>query len=67
MTEVEKLQARLDAVDQAIWAVRHALSVDRKMGRDKHPSGHYTKALAELDSARNQILALKARQEAVGR
>ena len=67
MTEVEKLQARLEAVDQAIEAVRHALSVDRKMGHDKHPSGHYTKALVELDSVRNQILALKVRYEAVGR
>lgn len=67
MTEVEKLQARLEAVDQAVEAVRHALSVDRKMGHDKHPSGHYTKALVELDSVRNQILALKVRQEAVGR
>lgn len=67
MTELEKLEARLVAVDQAIEAVRHALSVDRKMGHDKHPSGHYTKALVELDSVRNQTLALKVRLEAVGR
>ena len=67
MTEVEKFEARITAVDQAIEAVRHALSVDRKMGHDKHPSGHFTKAIVELDSVRNQLLALKVRYEAVGR
>lgn len=67
MTEVEKLEARIVAVDQAIEAVRHALSVDRKMGHDKHPSGHFTKALSELDSVRTQLSALKVRVETVGR
>ena len=67
MTELEKLNARLEAIEQAITATMHAASVDRKMGHDKHLSGHFTKALTELDALKNSIKALIVRHEAIGR
>lgn len=67
MTEIEKLEARIEAVDTAIASVKMALGVDRKMSHDKHPSGHFTKALTELDCVRTQLNSLKVRMETVGR
>lgn len=67
MTELEKLEARIEAVDTAIASVKMAMGVDRKMGHDKHPSGHFTKALAELMSLQSQLNALRVRLQAVGR
>lgn len=67
MTELEKLEARIEAVDTAIASVKMAMGVDRKMGHDKHPSGHFTKALAELMSLQSQLNALRVRLQTVGR
>lgn len=67
MTDLEKLEARIEAVNTAIASVKTALSVDRKMSHDKHPSGHYTKALAELMTIQSSLSTLKIRLQAVGR
>jgi hypothetical protein len=67
MTELEKLEARIEAVDTAIAATKMALGVDRKMSHDKHPSGHYTKALTELIDIQTGLNALKIRMIAIGR
>jgi hypothetical protein len=67
MTEVEKLEARIESLDAAIAATKTAMSVDRKMSHDKHPSGHFTKALAELMTMQSNLKLLKIRVETVGR
>jgi hypothetical protein len=38
MTDLEKLEARIEAVDTAIAATKMAMGVDRKLGHDKHPN-----------------------------
>lgn len=67
MTEIEKLEARIKATDTAIDNVKSAMVVDRKLSHDKHPSGHFTKALDELTSIRSQLSNLKIRVATVGR
>jgi hypothetical protein len=67
MTEVEKLEARIEAVDTAIANVKMAMSVDRKLSHDKHHNGHFTKALVELVKIQTGLNALKIRVETVGR
>jgi hypothetical protein len=67
MTDLEKLEARITAVDSAIDAVRTAVVVERKMSHDKHPNGHYTKALAELLTIQSSLNALRIRLITVGR
>jgi len=67
MTEVEKLEARIEAIDTAIASVKMAMGVDRKLSHDKHPSGHFTKALAELMTIQSSLNALRIRTIAVGR
>jgi hypothetical protein len=67
MTELEKLEARIEAVNTAIGATKMALGVDRKMSHDKHPSGHYTKALTELTDIQTGLNALRIRMIALGR
>ena len=67
MTDLEKLQERLATVDAAFTAVQHAATTERKLSHDKHTSGHFTKALAELDLVRTSLSALIKRHETVGR
>ena len=67
MTEVEKLNERLEAIEQAILVTQHAATVDRKLSHDKHYNGHLTKALTELVTVRDGVKALKVRFETVGR
>jgi hypothetical protein len=67
MTDLEKLEARIEAVDTAIASVKMALGVDRKLSHEKHPSGHFTKALAELMTVQSSLNALRIRMIAVGR
>ena len=67
MTELEKLNERIAALEVAIAQTQHAAVVDRKMSHDKHPSGHYTKALTELTSLQSSLKALAKRYEAIGR
>jgi hypothetical protein len=67
MTEIEKLEARIEATDTAIANVRMAMGVDRKLSHDKHTNGHFTKALDELTSVRSQLSNIKVRVETVGR
>jgi hypothetical protein len=67
MTDLEKLEARIEAVDTAIASVKMALGVDRKLGHDKHPNGHYTKALTELTDIQTSLNALRVRMITLGR
>jgi hypothetical protein len=67
MTDLEKLEARIEAVDTAIANVKMAMGVDRKLSHEKHPSGHYTKALAELMTIQSSLNNLRVRMIAVGR
>ena len=67
MTDLEKLEARIEAVDTAIAATKMAMGVDRKLGHDKHPNGHYTKALTELVDIQTSLNLLKIRMITVGR
>jgi hypothetical protein len=67
MTELEKLEARIEAVDTAIANVKMAMGVDRKLSHDKHHNGHFTKALTELVDVQTKLNALKRRMETVGR
>lgn len=66
MTEIEKLQARIDAVAAAIEAIQHAAVTDRKMSHGKHVDGHFTKALTEMTGLSSSLHALKKRIEAIG-
>jgi hypothetical protein len=67
MTDLEKLEARIEAVDTAIASVKMALGVDRKLSHEKHPNGHFTKALAELMTIQSSLNNLRVRMIAVGR
>jgi hypothetical protein len=67
MTDLEKLEARIEAVDTAIAGVKMAMGVDRKMSHDKHHNGHYTKALTELTDIQTGLNLLRVRMKAVGR
>jgi hypothetical protein len=67
MTDLEKLEARIEAVDTAVASVKMAMSVDRKLSHDKHPNGHFTKALAELMTIQSSLNNLRTRLIAVGR
>ena len=67
MTDLEKLEARIEAVDTAIAATKMAMGVDRKMSHDKHPNGHFTKALAELMTIQSSLNNLRLRLITVGR
>jgi hypothetical protein len=67
MTDLEKLEARIEAINAAVEATKHATSVDRKLSHDKHPNGHFTKALAELMTIQSSLNALRIRLIAVGR
>ena len=67
MTDLEKLEVRIKAVDTAITATKMALGVDRKLSHDKHPNGHYTKALTELTGIQASLNALRVRMITVGR
>ncbi len=67
MTDLEKLSARIVAVNEAITACQHAVTVERKMSHDKHANGHLTKALQELVAMKTGLDALYKRVETVGR
>ena len=67
MTDLEKLEARIEAVDTAVASVKMALGVDRKLSHEKHPNGHFTKTLAELMTIQSSLNALRIRMIAVGR
>lgn len=67
MTELEKLEARIEATDTAIANVKMAMGVDRKLSHEKHTNGHFTKALEELTKISSQLSNLKVRVETVGR
>ena len=67
MTDLEKLETRIEAVDTAIAATKMAMGVDRKMSNDKHPNGHYTKALTELTDIQTSLNALRIRMITLGR
>lgn len=67
MNDLEKLSARIVAVDEAIKACQHAVTVERKMTHDKHTNGRLTKALSELGTMKAGLGALYRRVEAIGR
>ena len=61
MTELDKLNARIQSLDEALAAINHAAVVDRKNGHDKHYNGHFTKALAEITAVKAHVESLKTR------
>jgi hypothetical protein len=63
MTETQKLNTRIAAIDGAIAQVRVAMNVDRKLGNAKSSSGHFTRALTELVSVETQLRSLLARTQ----
>jgi hypothetical protein len=67
MTDLEKLEARIEAVDTAIANVKMAMGVDRKLSHEKHTNGHYTKALTELTVIQSSLNNLRTRLITVGR
>jgi hypothetical protein len=67
MTDLEKLEARIEAVDTAIANVKMAMGVDRTLSHEKHTNGHYTKALTELTVIQSSLNNLRTRLIAVGR
>jgi len=67
MNDLEKLSARIVAVDEALKACQHAMTVERKMSHDKHVNGHLTKAATELTTMKNGLEALHKRAETLGR
>lgn len=67
MTDLEKLEARIEAVDSAIAATKMAMGVNRKMSNEKNTNGHYTKALTELTDIQTSLNTLRVRLIAVGR
>lgn len=67
MTELEKIEVRIQSIDTAISAVKAAQVMDRKMSSDRHPNGRYTKALTELIDIQSQLHGLRKRVEIVGR
>ena len=67
MTDLEKLEARIEAIDTAIANVKMAMGVDRKLSHEKHTNGHYTKALTELTVIQSSLNNLRTRLITVGR
>jgi hypothetical protein len=67
MTDLEKLEARIEAVNAAVEATKHAMVVDRKMSHDRHHKGHYTNALTELTDHQTNLNNLRTRLITVGR
>jgi predicted nucleic acid-binding Zn-ribbon protein len=67
MTEIEKFDKRLTALEQALAAVQHAASVDRKLTHEKHYERLLVKALNELTSIRDSVKAQKIRFETIGK
>jgi hypothetical protein len=67
MTDLEKLEARIEAVNAAVAATQHAATVNRKMSHDRHVGGHFTKALTELTDMQTSLNNMKTRLVTVGR
>lgn len=67
MTDLQKLEARIEAVDTAIADTYMARGVDRKMSHDQHVNDHYTKALTELHDVQTGLNLLRTRLITVGR
>ena len=67
MTDLEKLEARIEAVNAAVEATKNAMVVDRKMSHDRHHKGHYTNALTELTDHQTSLNNLRLRLITVGR
>lgn len=67
MTELEKLDMRIDAAERASVMVQQAASVDRKLSHDKHTSGHFTKALTELGDQLTRLRNLRTRVLTLGK
>ena len=67
MTDLEKLEARIEATEAAILATRTAANTDRKLSHDKHMNGHFTKALTELSDIHTGLKSQQVRLRAIGR
>lgn len=67
MTDLEKLEARIEAVDSAITSVKTSMSVDRNMSHAKHYDDKYINALIELTDIQTRLNSLRIRMIAVGR
>jgi hypothetical protein len=67
MTDLEKLEARIEAVDTCIANIKMAMGVDRKLSHDRHHKGHYTIALTALTDHQTSLNNLRTRLITVGR
>ena len=67
MTDLEKLEARIEAVNAAIASVKTAMSVDRNIIHAKHYDDKYINALIELTDIQSSLNSLRIRMIAIGR
>lgn len=66
MTEIEKLETRIAAINTAVVAVKSAMGIDRKLSHAKHNNDHFTNALDQLDIVLTGLKSLKIRVETLG-
>lgn len=63
-TDLEKITERVRIAKEAFDGLQHAANQDRKLSKDKHMNGHYTKALDELNRVISSETALLERAQA---
>jgi hypothetical protein len=66
MNNIEKAKEALEAAMTALDAVHHAANHERKVLSEKTMSGHYVKALQELEKVKAHAQHLLERAEAQG-
>lgn len=64
MNNIEKAKEALEAAMTALDAVYHAANHERKVLGEKVMSGHYVKALQELEKVKEHAQSLLERAEA---
>ena len=64
MTNLEKAQEQLKIASETFSYVQLHANLDRKMTKDGHMNGHYTKALQELEKVVRHAEDLVHRAEA---
>lgn len=67
MTELEKAQEAVLLAEHAIWNVKFAAEVERKMTHAKHIDPHYQEALDRLDVKLSGARAYAHRVMTIGR
>ena len=64
MNTLEKTQEQFKTAKETFDYVQHAAIHDRKLTKDGHMNGHYTKALQELEKIKKHYEDLVHRAEA---